>query len=331
MFFKKFKQAFILLLLSLFIIPSNALAYSEYIMAGGENIGIELNSKGVIVVGTYKINNIDPAVEAKLQIGDTIISIEDTEINSIQEMVDKINTYKNNDSIQISYIRGNQEKTTNLTLYKDNNDVIKTGLYVKDSITGVGTLSFIDPETKLFGALGHEIIEKNSGQILEVKNGKIFETDVTSIQKSENGNPGEKNARFYTDKVDGSIFENTRQGIFGNYTSNLPNKKLYKVAQVTDIKKGEAKILTVLSDSTIKEYSINIIRISNEDQKTKNILFEITDKELLEKTGGIIQGMSGSPIIQGNYIIGAVTHVVVDDPTKGYGIFITNMLEEAEN
>ena len=330
MFFKNLKKTFILLLLSLFIIPNNVLAYSEYIMAGGENIGIELNSKGVIVVGTYKINNNDPAVEAKLQIGDTIISIENTEINSIQEMVDKINTYKDNDSIEISYIRGKQTKTTNLTLYKDNNDVIKTGLYVKDSITGVGTLSFIDPETKLFGALGHEIIEKNSGQILEVKNGKIFETDVTSIQKSENGNPGEKNARFYTDKVDGSIFENTKQGIFGNYTSNLPNKKLYKVAKVTDIKKGEAKILTVLSDSTIKEYSINIIRISNEDQKTKNILFEITDKELLEKTGGIIQGMSGSPIIQGNNIIGAVTHVVVDDPTKGYGIFITIMLEEAE-
>ncbi len=331
MFFKKFKQTFILLLLSLFIIPSNALAYSEYIMAGGENIGIELNSKGVIVVGTYKINNNDPATAAKLQIGDTIVSIENTEINSIQEMVDKINTYKDNDSIEVGYIRGKQTKTTQLTLYKDNNDVIKTGLYVKDSITGVGTLSFIDPETKLFGALGHEIIEKNSGQILEVKNGKIFETDVTSIQRSENGNPGEKNARFYTDKVDGSIFENTKQGVFGNYTANLPNKKLYKVAEVNDIKKGEAKILTVLSDSTIKEYSINILRISNEDQKTKNILFEITDKELLEKTGGIIQGMSGSPIIQGDYIIGAVTHVVVDDPTKGYGIFITNMLEEAEN
>lgn len=331
MFFKKFKQTFILLLLSLFIIPSNALAYSEYIMAGGENIGIELNSKGVIVVGTYKINNNDPATAAKLQIGDTIVSIENTEINSIQEMVDKINTYKDNDSIEVGYIRGKQTKTTKLTLYKDNNDVIKTGLYVKDSITGVGTLSFIDPETKLFGALGHEIIEKNSGQILEVKNGKIFETDVTSIQRSENGNPGEKNARFYTDKVDGSIFENTKQGVFGNYTANLPNKKLYKVAEVNDIKKGEAKILTVLSDSTIKEYSINILRISNEDQKTKNILFEITDKELLEKTGGIIQGMSGSPIIQGDYIIGAVTHVVVDDPTKGYGIFITNMLEEAEN
>lgn len=331
MFLKKFKQTFMLLLLSLFIIPNNALAYSEYIMAGGENIGIELNSKGVIVVGTYKINNNDPATNAKLQIGDTIVSIENTEINSIQEMVDKISTYQDNDSIEVGYIRGNQTKTTQLTLYKDNNDVIKTGLYVKDSITGVGTLSFIDPKTKLFGALGHEIIEKNSGQILEVKNGKIFETDVTSIQKSENGNPGEKNARFYTDKVDGSIFENTKQGIFGNYTANLPNKKLYKVAEVNNIKKGEAHILTVLSDSTIKEYSINILRISNEDQKTKNILFEITDKELLEKTGGIIQGMSGSPIIQDEYIIGAVTHVVVDDPTKGYGIFITNMLEEAEN
>lgn len=331
MFFKKIKKAFIWLLLSLFIMPNNVLAYSEYIMAGGENIGIELNSKGVIVVGTYKINNIDPALNAKLQVGDTIISIENTEINNIQEMVDKINTFGENDTIKVSYIRGKSVKTTNLTLYKDNNGVIKTGLYVKDSITGVGTLSYIDPETKLFGALGHEIIEKNSGQILEVKDGKIFATDVTSIQKSENGNPGEKNARFYTDKVNGSIFENTKQGVFGNYTSELPNKKLYKVAKIDNIEKGEAKILTVLSDSTIKEYSINIMRVSKDEQKTKNILFEITDKELLEQTGGIIQGMSGSPIIQNDYIIGAVTHVVVDDPTKGYGIFITNMLEEAEN
>ena len=331
MFFKKFKQTFMLLLLSLFIIPSNALAYSEYIMAGGENIGIELNSKGVIIVGTYKINNNDPANDAKLQIGDTIVTIEQNEVNTIQEMVDKINTYESNKTIEVGYIRWKELKTTNLTLYKDNNGVIKTGLYVKDSITGVGTLSFIDPKTKLFGALGHEIIEKNSGQILEVKNGKIFETEVTSIQRSENGNPGEKNARFYTDKVDGSIFENTKQGVFGNYTADLPNKKLYKVAEPSEIKKGEAKILTVLNNSEIKEYSINILRISKDEQKNKNILFEITDKELLNQTGGIIQGMSGSPIIQGDYIIGAVTHVVVDDPTKGYGIFITNMLEEAEN
>ncbi len=331
MFFKKFKQTFMLLLLSLFIIPSNTLAYSEYIIAGGENIGIELNSKGVIVVGTYKINNNNPASDAKLQIGDTIVTIEKQEVNSIQEMVDKINAYESNNTIEVGYIRGKDLKTTNLTLYKDNNGVIKTGLYVKDSITGVGTLSFIDPKTKLFGALGHEIIEKNSGQILEVKNGKIFETEVTSIQRSENGNPGEKNARFYTDKVDGSIFENTKQGVFGNYTADLPDKKLYKVADPNEIKKGEAKILTVLNNSDIKEYSINILRVSKDEQKNKNILFEITDKELLNQTGGIIQGMSGSPIIQGDYIIGAVTHVVVDDPTKGYGIFITNMLEEAEN
>ena len=331
MFFKKFKKAFMWLLLSLFIIPNNVFAYSEYILAGGENIGIELNSKGVIIVGTYKIDDNDPALTAKLQIGDTIVSIEDQEINTIQELVDKVNTYQNNDTIKVGYIRGKNMKTTNLTLYKDMNGVIKTGLYVKDSVTGVGTLSFIDPETKLFGALGHEIIEKNSGQILEVKNGKIFETDVTSIERSENGNPGEKNARFYTDKINGSIFENTKQGIFGNYSSDLPNKKLYKVAQPNEIKKGEAKILTVLNNSDIKEYSINILRISKDEQKNKNMLFEITDQELLEQTGGIIQGMSGSPIIQGNNIIGAVTHVVVDDPTKGYGIFITNMLEEAEN
>ena len=331
MFLKKIKKTLIsAIILSIFIMPNFALAYSDYIIAGGENIGIEINSKGVLIVGSYKIGNKNPFNDSKLQIGDRIVGINDSLVNNIQDMVNIISKFNDNDNVLIHYIRGNHEYTTNMSLTVENG-TIKTGLYVKDSISGVGTLTFIDPKTKLFGALGHEIIEKNSGQILEVRDGKIFNTDVTSIQKSENGNPGEKNARFYVDDVNGSIYENTRQGIFGNYLKELPNKKLFKVAKSDEIKKGEAKILTVLNNSEINEYSINILRLSNDEQKNKNILFEITDKNLLEQTGGIIQGMSGSPIIQGDYIIGAVTHVVVDDTTKGYGIFITNMLEEAEN
>ena len=132
-------------------------------------------------------------------------------------------------------------------------------------------------------------------------------------------------------KIKGIAEENTTQGIFGDYTEEIPNKKLYKVANNQDIKEGNAKILTVLKDKEIKEYDIEIIEVNKNNDKNKNFVFEITDKELLNQTNGIIQGMSGSPIIKDDYIIGAVTHVVVNDPHKGYGIFITNMLEEAEN
>jgi stage IV sporulation protein B len=169
-------------------------------------------------------------------------------------------------------------------------------------------------------------------QMVKSKSGTIFDSEVINVEKSTNGVLGEKNARYYSSDVDGNIYENTTKGIFGYYSSKINNTEsnLYKVAEVGDIKKGEAKILTVLSGTEIKAYKINIIKI-NDNGDTKNLVFEITDPELLEKTGGIVQGMSGSPIIQGDYIIGAVTHVVVENPTKGYGIFITNMLKEAEN
>lgn len=330
MFLKKIKNKLQLLLIIGIFLPTQVLAYSENIIAGGENIGIELKSDGIIIVGTYKINNQDPANAAKLYSGDKIIAINNKTVTNIDDMLSVINN-SNLDNIKITYKRANDTQSTNLNLIKDDNNIYKTGLYVKDSITGIGTLTFIDPNTRLYGALGHEIIEKNTGQKLEIKDGKIYDATVTSITPSDNGNPGEKNAKYDNSKIYGNVQENTQSGIFGKYTSTLPNKKLYKVAEPKNINLGTAKVLTTIENNEVKEYTINIIKLSDKTQKIKNILFEITDKELIEKTGGVIQGMSGSPIIQNDYIIGAVTHVVVDDCTKGYGIYITNMLEEAEN
>ena len=325
---KKLKRTTILLL-SLFIIPINVIAYSEYLIPGGENIGIQINTTGVIVVGMYDVNGKTPALEAGIKAGDIITKIEGQKVSTIDEMIKNISNL-NKENIKLTYKRNNKLNETTLKIYKDSNEIYKTGLYVKDSITGIGTLSFIDPETKIFGALGHEIIEKNTGVILEIQDGKIFETNVTSIDRSTNGTPGAKNAEFYIEKNKGIIKENTECGIFGIYTNDIPNKKLYKVAQPEKVKTGEATILTVTSGHEIQEYKINILKL-DKSSDTKNILFEITDKTLIDQTGGVIQGMSGSSIIQGEYIIGAVTHVVIDTPTKGYGIFITNMLEEAEN
>lgn len=330
MFLKKFKKALITILLTLFIIPEFAYAYSDYIIAGGKTIGMELKAEGIIIVGLYKVDGDYPATKANLKVGDTIISVNDKPVTTIEEMGAELNNSPDKNNVKIEYLRDNKKNQTSLQLIMDENGIFKTGLYVKDSVSGIGTLSFIDPNTKIYGALGHEIIEKTTGQILEIKDGKIFDSKVTGIIKSENGNPGEKSASLFADKILGSIKENTNKGVFGIYSGNIDNQKLYKVASIDEIKTGKAQIMTVLNDTEVKTYDINILKLSK-NSKTKNILFEITDDELLQKTGGIIQGMSGSPIIQGENIIGAVTHVVVDNPTKGYGIFITNMLEEAEN
>lgn len=329
MFFKKFKKSISFLLLLLFI-PTFVHAYSDYIIPGGENIGIKLNSKAVLIVGTYDVGGTSPSKDAGLLVGDKITKVNDETVSTIDEMKAKIESSNNKESVKITYIRNDKTKNTNLKLYKEN-DVYKTGLYVKDSILGIGTLTFIDPATKKFGALGHEITEKSTGEILEIKDGEIYNSDVTGIDASTNGSPGEKNANFHTEEVKGNIDENTTQGIFGEYLDELPNKKTYKVAEKKDVKLGTAKILTVLNGTEVNEYEIEITKINDLDSKNKNFVFNITDNILLEKTGGIIQGMSGSPIIQNDKIIGAVTHVVVNNPKSGYGIFIGNMLEEAEN
>lgn len=330
MFLKKLKKASTILLLILFIIPMSVFAYSDKVIIGGENIGIQLNSKGILIVGVYKVNNEYPAKNAGLKAGDIVIKINDNKVSTTEEMAIKINESKKQE-VKLTYLRNNKEKSTTLKLYKDENDIYKTGLYVKDSISGIGTLTYIDPETKIFGALGHEIQEQSSKITLEIKDGKIFDSTVTGIKQSTDGIPGEKKAEYNVNKSTGDVRENTTQGIFGKYTGKIQKKETYKVAQPKDIQLGKASILTVLDGTKINEYEINIIEINNNKQKNKNFVFEITDKTLLTKTNGIIQGMSGSPIIQGDYIIGAVTHVVVTDPHKGYGIFITNMLEEGEN
>lgn len=323
MFFKKIKLIFISIML--LIMPINALAYSDYIYASGKSIGINIKLKGIMVVGLYEVNGVSPGVIAKINLGDRIIKVNNNEVNSIKEMTDAISKSNNKDSVEITYLRNNKEYKTNLELINDNG-IYKTGLYVKDTISGVGTLTYIDPGTMMYGALGHEIIDRNTKTIVDIDDGKIFKSSVTGITKSTNGNPGSKNALYYNDVVYGNINKNTHSGIFGNFSANTDNLKLYKVSNPV---LGDAKILTVIDNDTIKEYSINITKI-NEFKETKNILFDITDTALLNKTGGIVQGMSGSPIIQGDNIVGSVTHVVVDNPEKGYGIYITNMLTEAE-
>ena len=316
-----------MLVLYLFI-PVSVFAYSDYVMASGKNIGIELKSDYVLVVGSYDINNHNILYESELQIGDKIKEVNGISVNSAYELNEAINKI-NKDNITVTYLRDDTIKKANIKLYKDGNNY-KSGLYVKDTIRGVATLTYIDVDNKTYGALGHEIIEKTTKSKFDLSSGTIFKSTVTGITKSYDGTPGEKNARSESSEVYGDVVENTQSGLFGNYTDTIPNSKMYKVVTSDEIKLGSAKILTTIKDEEIAAYDIDILRINN-NSKTKNILFEVTDKNLLDVAGGIVQGMSGSPIIQDDNIVGAVNYVLVDKTNRGYGIFITNMLEEAEN
>ena len=329
-FFKKLKLQIIVPLLILFIIPQNIYAYSKYIIPGGETIGIEVNSKGILVVGFYEVDSKYIGKDAGFEIGDVITEINNTKVSNIEEMVNAVNDEASKDNkLDVTIIRDGKSSSLTLNMVCDSSNVCKTGIYVKDEITGVGTLTYIDPKTTIFGALGHEITERTTGERFEIKDGKIFNATVTDNIKSESGSPGEKNAIYDENITYGEIDANEESGIFGKYTSEILEDEALEVGTKGDVKTGEASIRTVLNGNDVKDYTINILNI-NKDTDIKNILFEITDQELLNKTGGVIQGMSGSPIIQNNKIVGAVTHVIVNDTKKGYGIFITTMLEDGD-
>ncbi len=318
------KKFIVFLCLSLFC-PLSVFAYSNEVILGGSTIGINIESD-VMVIGFYKIGG--KYHKSDLVEGDIITKVEDDEIHTINDLSTSLEKYVEQEEITITYLRGNKENTTLLSLYFEDG-MYKTGLYVKDGVTGIGTLTFIDPATNTYGALGHEVLESTTSKIVEVRSGSIFENSITSIDSSANGDPGSKNAKFYYNNIYGDIDKNTKYGIYGTYTKEYDDTSLIEVADSSEVKIGPAVIYTVLEDEKVEKFEIEITKI-NENSEIKNISFEITDQELLDKTGGVVQGMSGSPIVQNDKLIGAVTHVVTDNVTTGYGLFITTMLEESE-
>lgn len=314
----------VLVLSFLLLLPVNTLAYSNYVITGGETIGIEVNSLGIMVVGFYDVNNKSIAKDAGFMIGDRIFEVNGNEVSNINEMINNVG-----EETDFTVVRDNKTKHIKLKSDRDASGILKTGLYVKDRISGIGTLTYIDPESKVFGALGHEILETTTITKFEIKDGKIYDATVNEIVKSRNGRAGEKNARYDRNNLEGTINKNETSGIYGIYQEDFTDREKMKVGKVSEIKLGEALIRTVVHDNEIEDFEINILNI-NKDSETKNILFEVVSPTLLELTGGIVQGMSGSPIIQDDKIIGAVNYVIVNDTAKGYGIFITTMLEEGD-
>ena len=306
-------------LLLIFLFPLQVFAYSSKLVVGGETIGIEIHASGVYIVDFYKVNNKNIGKDAGFLKGDMIIEVDGNDVHNIYEL-NKILDNPGKHSFKVN--RNGNILDIDLTSYKEDNQ-IKTGLYVKDMIHGIGTLSYIDPETKVFASLGHEVLESNSNTRFQLNNGYIFDADLSFIHKSSNGEIGELHANILN-SVKGNILKNEVNGIYGTYIDDIDSSNLMDIGESSLVEKGNAYIRFQDED-----YIINILDISSKEE-VKNIFFEIKDERLLESAGGIVQGMSGSPIIQNNKIIGVVNYVVVNDPMKGYGIFIEKMLEEGD-
>jgi len=308
------------------------------IYPGGQPIGVKLNTKGVLVVALSDLDNgnskvASPAALAGIEIGDSIIKINGEIINNSEQISRVINS-SDGGNITIEIERKGEKLTKTVKPVKSLPDnYYKVGLWVRDSTAGVGTLTFYDEKSGIFGALGHPITDIDTGTILSVNSGEIVSSSINSLRKGTRGNPGELRGIFVNeDLILGNINKNTECGIFGKSNTKLINKynKPLPIAMQSEIKEGPAQILTTINGEEPSLYDVKIQKLLPQDSPgSKSMLICITDPILLEKTGGIVQGMSGSPIIQNGKIIGAVTHVLINKPDTGYGIYIEWMLKEA--
>lgn len=309
-----------------------------YVTPGGDSVGVRLSSNGVLVVGYSKIKSKgeekeSPAKEVGIEIGDLITKVNNKTIKSCSEFISKVKECKNK-KITLEIERGNESITKEVVPKKEENGEYKLGIWIRDSTAGVGTLTFFDEETGKFGALGHPVTDGDTNKLFSIEEGDILESSILSVKKGEKGNPGELRGIFLDESNPiGKIEKNTQCGIFGcnkenlkEYNKNSPMKVGFK----EEIQLGKASIITTIDESGPKEYEIEIVKLFNQEEPTaKSMIIKVTDPELLEKTGGIVQGMSGSPIIQNNKIIGAVTHVLINKPDVGYGVYIDWMLKDA--
>jgi stage IV sporulation protein B len=311
------------------------------VIPGGQSIGIKLKSKGIMVVGHNLVHtsagSVSPAEKAGIQVGDTILRVNGQPATSVKALgLLAVEAGKTNKKLHFIVLRENKRHQVTLKPLMDQKEqTFRMGMYVRDTAAGVGTLTFLDPKEHNYGALGHVISDVDTGQPIVVGQGKVLRSHVTSIQKGESGEPGEKRAIFTDeDQILGNIVRNTPFGIFGKM-SELPNKGLYSkpipVGLQEEVKEGPANILTVVNGQKVESFKIQIVSVNKQrTASTKGLILKVTDPRLLNLTGGIVQGMSGSPIIQNGKIIGAVTHVFVNDPSAGYGTFIEWMLKDAE-
>ena len=303
-----------------------AFAESQKVLLGGAPAGFSMQTRGAFIAGLSDVMTNDgivsPAKDAGLQQGDTIYYINDTEVNNAADIENALKS--SNDEIEIDYYRCGNSYTALLKPATDLNGCKKLGIFIRDDVSGIGTITFIDDNN--IATLGHPVLDENDG-LLKIMSGKIYSCNITGYIKGERGDPGELRGVVLKNEELGVIEKNTEYGVFGKTVSDF-NKGLFKEIEIGEGKIGDAEIYTTISGKEPEKYTVSIVKADTLLSDTKNFVVKITDKKLLESTGGIVQGMSGSPIVQNGKLIGAITHVFINDPTRGFGISINNMINK---
>ena len=302
------------------------------VYVGGMPFGVKFYSDGIVIVGFTEIETAEgmknPAYDAGLRVNDIITGINGSEVKSSGELLRLIE--QADGAVEVTYIRGKDVRKAKLEPSTSTSDgKKKTGMWIRDTTAGIGTVTYIVPGSGEFAGLGHGICDMETGELLKMERGTVVDVQISGITKGKAGTPGELKG-FFTSEKSGVLTKNTICGVYGCFSEipyELIPEPLIEVGKTDDVHTGEAAIWCTLDGVTPRKYKINI----DEVHRTGNRSFSltVTDRELIEKTGGIVQGMSGSPILQNGKLIGAVTHVLVSDPTKGYGIFIENMFDAA--
>ena len=321
------------------IIPLKSVPVDNYkdlkLYVGGMPFGVKLITEGVLVVGfcdvSSKNDSRSPASESGLKINDIITRVNGEHISCSDELTRFIES-SNGKRISLTFTRDGKEHNTTLTpQYSKNEAKYKSGLYVRDSGAGIGTVTFIVPNTYAFGGLGHGICDSQSGKLIPMQRGSVVDVTINGVVRGLAGTPGEVKGYFSSGKT-GTLLGNTECGVYGVFASRPDSihTEPISICDRNDVKDGKAYIYCTLSENKIEKYEIEISNIQRDSTSNKCFTVKVTDPKLLELSGGIVQGMSGSPIIQDGKLVGAVTHVLINDPTTGYGIFIDNMLNAAQ-
>ena len=324
----------------LYMTGGSAMAASDtrMVVPVGRAVGIKLFSDGVLVVGFSEIptekGSATPAKECGLKEGDIITHINSEEVDTIEQVQSLLQGLED-DRMSIRCLRGEKQLQMTVQAVKCSSDgCYKLGAWIRDSMAGIGTMTFYDPETGAFGALGHGINDVDTSRLMPLQSGGIMEASVVDVQKGEKGTPGMLHGAFKSGGDAGVLLCNTEGGVFGTLSDEalVDGLKPVEVARPDQVQVGQATILSNIAGEKVEEYTVEITRVClADDGDTRDLMLKVNDSRLLENTGGIVQGMSGSPILQNGRLVGAVTHVLVNDPTCGYGILVENMLRYGDS
>ena len=309
----------------LLILLSTPCLAARALVPGGQVVGMQLSAEGVVVAGFSE--DFESAAEAAgVQTGDVIVKVNGAAVDNLETLKDALQQ-----GPEAALTIRREDETIELTVpLKKSDGAWRLGALVRQGVSGLGTISYYDPKTGVFGALGHGVGDGKSRMLLPIREGSLVQASVTGVERGTAGAPGALQGCFDAEKTLGVIEENTAHGVYGRLTEAIPGDS-FPTADASELTLGPAVIRATVDEGGVREYAVQILRTDlSEEADGRNLLLEVTDPALLERTGGIVQGMSGSPILQNGKLIGAVTHVLVGDPTKGYGIFIENMLAAGE-